>query len=496
MEPLNSGDNLLELWSNEQGWIPFLEAYLTEATVYSLRLVGTDVDVRIEGIPLPFYKGEQENEFLTTFIAPFQSGALHLSIHNQRYETYIYPDERKLTEEQFNQMLEDILNEANSCFQLSGLERNFDTSGRDRELSWTQWSYIERSFHHLRQIFSQIHQQPFRRLEKQPLVMKREKVHRSERMTMQWLDQKGHGINIPLHVKTVKTFETINVYENQVLKQQVQYLFRLLRKYETVEREDIRRKAQKYRMIVQRWLNTPFLTKITENKGPYMITQKFRKHPVYRIWYQWFDSLNKQKQAGIGFQYPISLKDTFQLYEMWCYMKIVNIVREAGYVLNTKELFKTTKDGIFLNLAENLESRIQLKRGISLSFQRSYQYNTKTFHTYTQKMIPDIVIEGETVLVIFDPKYRVPNNLGTALGEMHKYRDGIIHRETGKRAVQEIYILTPTKDKNKNEMRFFQEHFQENYSMGAITMLPGVEEKWLSEKIIGCLERVEKIELL
>ncbi|GAF66072.1 hypothetical protein BTS2_2972 [Bacillus sp. TS-2] len=490
MELLNSGDNLLELWSDEQGWIPFLEAYLTEATEYSLRFVGTHVDVRVEGIPLPFYKGQQENEFLATFIAPFQSGILQLFIHDHRYETYIYPDKRKITQEQFNQMLEDILNEANSCFQLSGLERNFDTSGRDREISWTQWSYIDRSFHHLRQIFSQIQQQPFRRLEMQPLVMKREKVQRSERMTMQWLDQKGHGINIPLHVKTVKTFETMNVYENQVLKQQVHYLFRLLRKYETLEQEDIRRKAQKYRMIVQRWLNTPFLTEITENKGSYMITQKFRKHPVYRIWYQWFDSLNKHKQMGIGFQYPISLKDTFQLYEMWSYMKIVNIVREAGYIQNTKELFKTTNDGIFLNLAENRESRIQLEGGISLYFQRSYQYNTKTFHTYTQKMIPDIVIEGETELIIFDPKYRVPNNLGTALGEMHKYRDGIIHRTTGKRAVQEIYILTPTKDENKNEMRFFQDNFYASYKMGALNMLPGVEDDGLRDKIVGCLERV------
>jgi hypothetical protein len=56
-------------------------------------------------------------------------------------------------------------------------------------------------------------------------------------------------------------------------------------------------------------------------------------------------------------------------------------------------------------------------------------------------LIPDIV-KG---IIVFDPKYRVPGNLGTALGEMHKYRDGILCRETGERAVKEVYILTPTK---------------------------------------------------
>lgn len=200
------------------------------------------------------------------------------------------------------------------------------------------------------------------------------------------------------------------------------------------------------------------------------ITQKFRKQPVYRLWYKWFDELYKHAHQGIGFDYPIPLKDTFSLYEMWCFMKLVRILREAGMVDDTRGLFKLKQEGFFLDLAENKESRIPLKNGMSLYFQRNYQYNSSPFHTYTQRMIPDIVLEGESELIVFDPKYRVAGNLGTALGEMHKYRDGILHRESGRRAVKSAFILTPG---DGEERRYFQETFHDAYRMGAIPLAPG-----------------------
>lgn len=492
MELHNSGDSILELWDIVQGWVPFLDAYLTEATEYKLRYKGDLADVMIQDIPLSFYK--QENGYYTTFITPFQFGILKITINGQSYETYIYPDDRKLTEEQFNVMLEEILEEANSCFQLSGLETNVTASGRNRDITWTQWSYIDQSFYQLKQVFSKIEKQPFRRLEKFSMMMKREKVKHSEQVTLRWLDVKGHGQDIPSNVENTKTLESVNLYENQVLKQQLQDLYRLLRKYEGVESKAIAGKSAKYRAVVERWLISPFITEITANKGPYTITQKFRKHPVYRIWYQWFDKLYKHNREGIGFDYPISLKDTFQLYEMWCFMRIVKVFRESGLVLTTSSLFQTKKDGIFLELAENKESKIQLIGGLSLFYQRTYQFNTKSFHTYTQRMIPDIVIEGEHGIIIFDPKYRVPDNLGTALGEMHKYRDGIIHRDTGKRAVQEVYILTPTKDEQAEGLRYFKEDFQQKYSMGAIQVAPGFEEDNLKEKILVSIESLSALQ--
>ncbi|MFC4799402.1 DUF2357 domain-containing protein [Neobacillus sp. GCM10023253] len=489
----NSGANLLELFDKQQGWIPFFGAYLREATEYKLRFHSTQVDVRFQGIPVPFF--QKEGKGFATFITPFQSGSVHVCLNGQEFETFVYPDARKLTEDQFNLMLEEILSEANSCFQLSGLATHVNTSGRNRDITWTQWSYLNQSFHQLKHIFSKIEKQPLRRLDKYTMMMKREKVQHSEQVTLRWLDLQGQGNEIPGTVQNVKTLETRNLYENQVLKQQLQDLYRLLRKYEMVEHEEIAGKALKYKGIVQRWLNSSFMNEVTANKGPYTITQKFRKHPVYRLWYQWFDQLYKHNREGIGFDYPISLKDTFQLYEMWCFMKVVRILREGDFVRDTGGLYQMTKDGIFLNLAENKESKIQLQGGVSLYYQRAYQFNSPTFHTFTQKMIPDIVLEGENGMIVFDPKYRVPDNLGTALGEMHKYRDGILKRDSGERAVQEVYILTPTTDEVAEEMRYFQLEFQEQFGMGAIRVVPGAEDEYFHSKIVGSVRQLSRLEI-
>jgi hypothetical protein len=484
MEPLSSGDNNLEIWDAGQGWIHITDAYLTEAAEYKLRYIGDQVDVRIHGVPLPFYK--QEDTFFATMLTPFQSGTLRISLNGLEFESYIYPDQRKLTEEQYNLMIEEILEEAAICFQLCALEIKVNASGRNRNLSWTQWSYIERSFQQLRQIFSKIESQPIRRLQKQPTIMKREKVQRAEQVTLAWLDRKGHGREIPTHVETVKTYETRDIYENQVLKQQVLDLYRLLRKYEAAEIDSVTVKAKRYKAILQHWMNSPFLTEINENKGPYKITQTFRKHPVYRIWYEWFDKLYKHNKEGIGLSYPIALKDTFFLYEMWCYMQIVKIMRESNLIEDTSKLFKTTRNGLFLNLAENNQSSVHLLNGMTLYFQRSYQYNSKTFHTYTQRMIPDIVLEGKDRIIVFDPKYRIPGNIGTALGEMHKYRDGIVHRETGEKAVKEVYILTPTSDGQADSMRYFDVEFREKYRIGAVKMVPGDKIGDLKQIVLSC----------
>lgn len=421
--------------------------------------------------------------FITSFMTPFQSGSVEVSINGQYFETFIYPDSRKLTEQQFDLMIEEILEESNICFQLSGLEREVSASGRDRGASWTQWIYIERSFQHLRRIFRRIEKQPFSKLIKLPINQKRERVQRIDLNTLHWLDKRGYGELIPLDIETSKTLETVDVYENQVLKKQVFDLSTLIRIYINVDRLGVSKTAIKYHSIIRRWLNAPFMQEVSMHQGAYNITQKFRKHPVYRQWYQWFEQLYRHDREGIGFDYPIAMKDTFELYEMWCFMKIVRILRELNLVRETRGLYRTTDSGLFLDLAQNKESRIELRDGMSLYFQRNYQYNSGEFHTFTQRMVPDIVLEHGDKVIIFDPKYRVPGNLGTALGEMHKYRDGILHRDTGDRAVREVFILTPTSEESVDSMRYFEEWFHDRYKMGAIPVVPGDENEQLKEKL-------------
>ncbi|RDW17534.1 hypothetical protein CWR48_13495 [Oceanobacillus arenosus] len=71
---------------------------------------------------------------------------------------------------------------------------------------------------------------------------------------------------------------------------------------------------------------------------------------------------------------------------------------------------------------------------------------------------------------------------------MHKYRDGIIHRERRERALQQVFILTPTKDEQAELMRYFDEDFYKKYRMGAVQLVPGEYLDGLKEKVRECIE--------
>jgi predicted component of viral defense system (DUF524 family) len=157
----------------------------------------------------------------------------------------------------------------------------------------------------------------------------------------------------------------------------------------------------------------------------------------------------------------------------------VKCFREKGLLQDSAGIYKSTANGVFLNLSEHNESKVKLNNGMKLYYQRVYQYNSPHFYTFTQMMKPDIVIENGDKLYVLDPKYRVPNNLGTALGEMHKYRDGILHRGTDERAVEQVYILTPTQ--SDTDLRYFTKEFQVKYGMGAFALVPGCDLEGLRD---------------
>src|SRR5690606_31594853 len=85
--------------------------------------------------------------------------------------------------------------------------------------------------------------------------------------------------------------DTYNVYENQVVLRQLMELRDLLRKYQSIVRVEIQSKAEYYLHRVNHWLRSSFLRGIRPHAGPISVSQVFRKHPIYRIWYTWFHQL-------------------------------------------------------------------------------------------------------------------------------------------------------------------------------------------------------------
>lgn len=143
------------------------------------------------------------------------------------------------------------------------------------------------------------------------------------------------------------------------------------------------------------------------------------------------------------------------------------------------------QDGLVLKLSEKKESRIQLVGGATFAYQRWFTSATQVFATYTHGMKPDIVLEVEGKLYIFDPKYRLDHNLPMALGEMHKYRDGIVRKSDGSRAVEEVYIITPALGDESS--KFFKNVYRNQYQMGAYCLKPGDSNQDMKIKLFNIL---------
>ncbi len=496
MEQLNSGDKLLIFDEVQMVWESLSEAYFKEARIYRWK-VETKSAFRFFMQQVPVAMTSTNSGWEGVLETPFQSGFIQFKMlfdnHETIFETYCYSDSRKMTEQHYTLLLEELLEESQICFQKSGLASHVSGLGYTRDYSLLHWSYIESSIYQLRNIFRHIDHQPLRSLKREDLLMRREKVTHATPRSVSWVERYGQSYGatptkLPSHIQSTKANESFDLYENRLLLKNILDLEALLNVYKTVKDDEIQKKAAKYLSWITHWKKAEFLYGVTSHKGTVVITQVFRKHPHYRLWYQWFHALYQYNSLSFDLGQKLALKDTFLLYEMWCYVQIIKVLREYGLLNNSTALF-TKKDGFYiLNLAENKESTLLLANGAKLTYQKMIQINTSPYYSFTQRMIPDIVIEYKEKLYIFDPKYRVATNLPMALGEMHKYRDGILSRTTDQQVVKEVYIITPGDHEGSEKKDFYREDFQSRYDMGAFCLKSGESNSIFKKKIAEILE--------
>jgi hypothetical protein len=488
MVPRSSGDSIAFWCPDEQTWIKLEDMRFEEAKVYKWQSsCSLPLQLRLNEMPLPTIKTESgwEGEILM----PFQSGEITFYIkqtEEDSIQTYLYPDERKLTERDYQQLISDILEEAKACFQHSGAQLEFEGSGVDRGLSLPQWDYIERTFYRLQYLFREIEASPIRRLQAQENWVRREKVKQATPSLLAWAQRHSIGVTedapIPSALWTNQRADTYDIYENQVVLQQLSELRVLLRRYENCPIDRIQRSAGSLGEKVAFWQRSSFLQDVRKHSGTIAISQAFRKHPMYRNWFSWFQQLYQFDRFQIGMKHSIPLKDTFQLYEIWVFMQMVKLFREHGRLQDASSLFAMEREGLVLNLSEKKEHRVRLSGGGTLSYQRWFTKATQDYVTYTHGMKPDIVLETDERLYVFDPKYRLDHNLPMALGEMHKYRDGIVRSSDGSRAVEEVYIITPVK--GKDNAHFFEDEYHQLFKMGAFCLKPGLVCQELDNKLL------------
>ncbi len=233
------------------------------------------------------------------------------------------------------------------------------------------------------------------------------------------------------------------------------------------------------------------------SKASLVLQQKAGYAGVYRVWQQL-----KLYLDVLGSQSSISMKSVAELYEVWCFLEIRNILIEhLGFEETTHQRAVLRNSGVEKKLTDGMKGAFEFKRddGITIKLAHEPRFNkgTNPIRSWSHEHKPDIVLEaefasGEKVIWIFDAKYRiktkreegdedltdkhdlVPND---AINQMHRYRDALIHlhSKTNKsRPVFGAFALYPgfysQNDTNSAENPYSEAI--EEIGIGAFPLLP------------------------
>jgi hypothetical protein len=224
-----------------------------------------------------------------------------------------------------------------------------------------------------------------------------------------------------------------------------------------------------------------------------MLSALFRNDPDYRRFFRLSHDMNLGIAALFGDFLNMPLARTFELYELWCFLRLVRAaIEEYGTQgFTTGGLFITDATGA-LTIAAGAVT-VTVGNGWKLCFQKQYReywIEPGGRGSFSRQMTPDVAMmqeppSGDSVpVIILDAKYRIEEGLNAALNSIHTYRDALVHEvENGpvEGIVSAAYLLTPHVPElgekyRKTPMpgRLFHPEYRSSFHFGAVTMRPGM----------------------
>jgi len=233
--------------------------------------------------------------------------------------------------------------------------------------------------------------------------------------------------------------------------------------------------------------------------------------PGYKDFYKRYLLLKKGLSISENDIFKIDLKDIATLYEYWCFLKIIDTLKNnKKYDFESSDLLKIEHQKFVVRLKKGQNSNIHLKRRgtgerISIGYNREFPFNKGKGVSSTFTQIPDNFIEftkedynavgpvKQPFKYVLDAKYRFdkPSNAEgeenadkfgppqDAIGQLHRYRDAMLWRTEKdgvyQRAIKNLggVILFPYPlDENKFKGTKYDQSLS-TVNIGAVPLKPG-----------------------
>lgn len=347
---------------------------------------------------------------------------------------------------------------------------------------------------------------PHHKLVTEHSIVPEYKAKRTDRKSEKWL--MSHQSNIALdrkgdlvvdRVLSARKQITYDTNENRFVKFILKATIRKLEDFVVRYKKSVKNPEETVlleadRMIrkVRNVLNTSFLRDVSEYSVAQSMSLVFGMAPGYRELYKYY--LMMQRGLSVhGDFFRISVKDTAQLYEYWCFIKLFTLLKNQ-YQLISPDIIKIDNSGITITLVKGKRSKarfINPKTGEQITL----VYNPGETKTQTVNQKPDNVLELEkkgtevSYKYVFDAKYRIEQepdsyypdeNPGPKLDDintMHRYRDSIVYENKESKFMFEktmfgAYILFPYDNEELYEKHRFYKSIG-TVNIGGLPFLPG-----------------------
>ncbi len=422
--------------------------------------------------------------------------------------------------EDYQDMLQDISNEITGAVLdfMRNTYQEFSLESAQNTVPALFFEIIKRIFDKFHNAANTIIAAPHHKLYVEHPVVPAHKVKKIDNQTIKWLQKHPENV-VPMmagysaiKAPTVKKQITYNTIENQFTKFILKSTVKKLRDFRERYTRSTRNPEQAVLSSVDtmtgtlnKLVNSSFLREVDDYKATQSMSLVFEMAPGYRELYKYY--LMMQRGLSVhGDVFRMSLKDTAQLYEYWCFIKLVSLMKR-NYRLASSDVIKVDNTGVTITLVKGKKSEVKFvnpRTGELITL----AYNPGEQNTQTVNQKPDNVLtlekKGTDVpyKYVFDAKYRIENNPSdpfypdtkpgpkvSDINTMHRYRDSIVYEtDTPSRFMFEktmfgAYVLFPYDDPDgeyKNH-RFYKSI--ETVNIGGLPFLPGTTE--LLESFLG-----------
>lgn len=522
-----NGGPTWQVWPTQEvipsGSIKEASSYLFELRDSDYAL---DADLLIDDIPVEALRSRQPRVALWRWTPGFHAGSVEVALHLpgtgiRRFEITTDPDLRKLTRNDFDAMVREVLEDTFALFSLSAFRKGIARQTGSKPPPLARLEFLRSRVEEITQTIEAINRSPRHFLRAEQITLP---FHRAVRATGPEIIKSFRsglirtetnrpsrlpaalGGRLPAQITIRQRRNSVDIPEHRQIKACLRSwaawlsgVADVLAKSRINDSDALSTAgswAVRTRRIA-RQLNdaagSGFMTDVTDSPPMLQMSSLFRNDPVYHRFYRLWQDMNLGLAALFGDFLQMPLARTYELYELWCFLRLLrSAVQEYGSTgVDLSNLFVTNAaGGVTISAGAVI---VSVSPDKDLCFQRQYReywVDPSGEGSFSRVMVPDVVLAGTGFgptgrqVIVLDAKYRINDGLNDALNSIHMYRDALV-QEANSGEVEGIvtaaYLLTPHAPALNADFkdtpvpgRLFHPQYRDKFRFGAITLRPGM----------------------